>query len=824
MSVLLAMLVWGYALFILGPVNPPPLALDDPTSPLLYNTAGIAPEPLDKFMFVGLALALPFLLIGAAIASVRQRAQQLTLAPLLLVFTGVAVVTALVCGVLEAAEGLINHGRWVISLLCVAAAIWMMRRPLADRAAWVELAIKLAIAFSVAILILMRLWPSTLVEYSATFTSHYEAATFATVRIAAGQTCLAEVIPQYGCFGEYLSPIFAVLGRSVLAISGVFLALQLIAVVTVFTVVRRLIQQPVLQLACMLCLMVMVVFNLSAPTNDPILQYYPVRFLFAALSLLLVGWVQRGFTWQRAALAGLFGGVAITWNLESGLAVCLALAVFVTLGNFAQPFWQRRYVWAAVRRGLIYSICASAYVAGFLFYLHVKSGGTTQTLDYFVFQITFYLTGFGMIPIPSFPDYWTIHACLIVTILVWVAMRLARGAVQDQALEKVAYLAVLAIGLTLYYTGRSHWLVLKLVAWPDMILFFFLLDRAGDELSAATKRWFARAVLLLPALYIAAQIPGITKVLGAPYVLTESRQQVQQDITFIKEKTEPGESVYILAPNQGILHGETDTLPALKGVGLAEMLRKIDLANAQDDIVQHGPQKVFISSGLEAAAQMGKLGANIPVDFALLSQRYALAAWGPDGRLMYLHRKPYSGEDLFKRTGPAPRFSAKHAAFRGVWDQQRGGEWGRPSAIGMTLPQVLVDESFALKMRVVPASTQTVNAYVVSNYCCASQGFAIRRDGAEPDRYVAMVGDAAQYHVSSAFTLPADRESVLEIDYVQGHFRVRVNGKTVVDEKNLVLSPAPMPLILGGWYAPGELFRGEIREVAFYDQGFLANQ
>ncbi len=125
----------------------------------------------------------------------------------------------------------------------------------------------------------------------------------------------------------------------------------------------------------------------------------------------------------------------------------------------------------------------------FIAYLYIKSGSQIDVSNYLIFQRVFSVTGFGMIPMPALPDLWTIHALMLFSPLVlstlWVCSRDKR----DKDLELAAFVAILGTGLAAYYVGRSHPLVLWLVAGRALSSSSFFLIALSAPRSPVWRRW-----------------------------------------------------------------------------------------------------------------------------------------------------------------------------------------------------------------------------------------------------------------------------------------------------------------------------------------------
>lgn len=629
-------LLGGYLLWIIAPVADP-AAVELAKSLLLPNTQGVFPEPQDRFMYVGITAIGGLTLLAVAVSS--NRSQHLSNCTAFVFWSVLAIAAAVV---------LLNRSldvqKMVLFLVALSSAIvlsFVLSRDLRNRLAYMG---HFSLYCVTAILVLdQKIMTVGSLLYGGPISSHYEAATSSIVRIAGGGTCLADVLPQYGCYGEFLAPVLRIFGSSIVVVSGLFSILLVIAISFALAFVATIIRNKVVLLGCSICLVMTAAFNLRYSNIDPYFQYYPLRFLFPAVSLPLVIWLQSSRREMRFFIAGMFAGVAMAWNLESGSAVFLSMAAFIFLGNFTDREWRALAELRNISKRLFqFLIGCSLSIAIFAAILFIKSGYSVDFAGAIVFQRVFAMTGFGMIPIPAFPGYWTIHLAILFAVLFVAAMKAGqRDRERDKTLELATYLALLGIGLTAYYVGRSHIVVLRLVMWPSAILLFFLLDRALKEMSSDGT--FGVLLELLsataPAAFLILTIPSIasnsTRVRSAP---ADANRQVLTDINFIRSRTSPGEPVAIISVNQGILYGQTATKPALRGPGVAELIRRDDLKRLVTFIQRDGPDKLFIGTGLANAAERGLLGTDIPINFEWLRTIYREEAVSDD-RLIYMRRR-----------------------------------------------------------------------------------------------------------------------------------------------------------------------------------------
>jgi hypothetical protein len=639
------MLAAGYGLFLVAPQNPV-VSANAFDSGLLPNRAGVFPEPRDMFMFVCVLFLLPIVLAGLATLTARLDGELDDPKPIFLTLVAVASTILALGGHLPQANMLFS-GFWkaAATLICIVAA-GILAKLSPDRLKGLfPLGLPGLFLMSLLLIVSQRLWTPASLVYDAPFSSNYEAVTSSAVRIAAGGTCLADVIVQYGCYGEFLSPILKSLGSTVTAVTSVFCALMIVAVWSAIAFSAVLIRHPLLIISCGVCIIIAAALNLVYYVNDPIPQYFPLRFLFPSIALLGAVWFQRSPDKRRAAALGLFGGAAVAWNLESGLATLISLGAFVTIGDFtAKPWLDRKSRIKALQNAAAYVLGSVVFVSTFIAYLGIKSGSLIDLSNFIIFQKVFSVTGFAMIPIPPPPDLWTIHVLVLFAVLVLCTLRTCSDGQRDKELELAGFVAVLGIGLFVYYVGRSHPLVLKLVAWPSIFLFFFLLDRSVRS----SKTNLAKSVFVL-AMVISAALPVAFLVSAAPSVInvirsarnapSEDNRAVLSDIDFIRSKTFAAEPVAIIAIDQGILYGHTGTTAAIEGPGVAEMIRRVDLERQIDALLKRGPEKIFIGTNLDRAAEAGLLGTSIPIDMNRLRTVYPVVEMAPGGRLVYLRRR-----------------------------------------------------------------------------------------------------------------------------------------------------------------------------------------
>ena len=481
------MIVIGFGLILLAPVNPNVPGLDTASQFIPSYVVALHPKPRDRFMFMSMTIALAVVIAGTAL-TVRKLGLKADGSMSIFSF---AVFTVCVVTIVEGSFfGLQQQIDTSVILCLLFSLLWTILSLAASKIIY-HISFIFIIFINIVITLFFRYMDVSNISDLAQFTSHYEAVIYSIIAIESGGTCLADVLPQYGCYGEFLAPVLKAIGYSTSHLTLIFLFLQIVASTAVFAFVRPLIGSAPLFLACTLCIVISTNLNILLGSPDPYFAYNPIRFLFPALSLPLLQWAQGKWSSPRALMLGLFAGCSLAWNLDSGIAVLGALVFFCNVRSFAQwtkivgSFWTE-----TVRTSSFFILGVAISCSIFLLYIVLKSSFAINISSYFMYQRLFYIAGFAMMPIPPFPSWWTIPTVIVGLVLLIISVRIGNPLAEDERVtERVGYLAALMVGLGIYFTGRSHWLVLRFAVWPAIILFFFLADQALQRSKSRASRW-----------------------------------------------------------------------------------------------------------------------------------------------------------------------------------------------------------------------------------------------------------------------------------------------------------------------------------------------
>jgi hypothetical protein len=783
----------------------------------------VRPEPQEKFAYLAVLLAAPVALASAVVVQRRAHRRRGFGAPWagLLLLLSIPLLNSDENWHRLIANAASNPACWVLG--SVFACVLIFLPVFAPRLDWshglakvLKTAASLAlIAFLVALTLCWRIFDMDSLAESGSLAFHYDAVAYSLTQIVKGGTCLYDVIPQYGCYGEFLAPIVNLFGYSTLLVSLLMALLQALAIIFLVAFSRFLIERWLLFAAAAACVALVTNRIIYVGSIDPGFANMPIRLLFPAASLLLVQWQSRQSP-ARTFGWGAFSAVALLWNLDTGLIVFAALGILVLFDGCTASAWRPRWrSCLAFALGWI-SILALAAIA-----LSLKAGHVIDPAYYVAFQRTFFGSGFGMLPMPGVSSLWTLVALIYLIPLAMIAVRVGRGP-HDFRLERAGYLAVLGAGLFGYYVGRSHTETLMIVIWPAVILAFFLIHRFAQDAGPRPANMWRGAIAALSLSFVAVTMASRTPELsvvrdrwarlsGGP-----ADTSIGDEVAFIKARGLTDEPVGILAVNQATLFGEAGLRSATPGPGWVETLREADVEVFMERLITGGPKHLFIGYNISCCNVYSNW---LPRNFETIKALYALAGWNSKGSLMHLVRRgsDVQREDLF-RWSVAQDNSESCLKSLVQADRETGtvvGDWKRPVSFPYDTPIGVRSSSFAVELRVRPGFQQPRHATLMSNQCCSFQGVAVHQLG-ESNSYAVVVGNGRLYETSPAFRLEPGRENTICLQSNRGHVVAVVNGQQVFSSTE-VLAPSSFPLTIGGGIVPGRRFVGEFTSMRSCD-------
>lgn len=573
--------------------------LPDTSGLLAYSAAAISPEANERLAYVATVGAGTLALLAIGVAAKRFPSlvpdRSLMFGLIVLFLALLAPLTLVPSDPDRSALLPIREMPWAVAFLVVASVVaaqrgWVLFRSVTAHrvVVWASCAFAVVVSFGSMVAQLDTVGHSS---------GHFDAFFYSVVQIAQGGTCLSDVLPQYGCYGEFLAPVLGIAGPSVENATVMLALLQIGALVAVIYFAGQIISRPLVLLTASTLVIVLTsrVFYLSL-SPDPYFQYWPLRLLFPALSLpLALWWIDGSPAKIRAVALGAFSGLGLWWNLDSGAVVAGALGAAVL---FSRRYDNAISITGRLVHAALYAVGVTGAFLAFLVYLSVKSGGVIPIGDYLVYQQTFLGAGFYMLPLPVFPDPWIWFAAVSASVLFVFALYPAGG----KNMDAVAYVAVLSIGALSYFIGRSHPVVFLTAAWPFALLIPAIVDQWVDVSSGRGLTRFPQSFIVVGLLV------GVSPVLaqGMPRLydlavnrLSPTESHRSQHAEFIRSAIQPGSTVAILADESSILFSATGLRSAVNGPGMNEVLRRADAEAIVGQLVsEDGPTDLFIGAPL----------------------------------------------------------------------------------------------------------------------------------------------------------------------------------------------------------------------------------
>lgn len=450
----------------------------------------------------------------------------------------------------------------------------------------------------------------------------FDAVIYSVSQVAVGKTLLSDLPSQYGFFPLFMQPVFKVFGLSIFTFTALCAFLQVCSLASVYAVVQRVVRDKTLLTVYTLSLLAVTFGTVEwvLGVDDPFFQYWPIRFFWPAISVFVCYQYACRPKLFTAFLMSLTCAIGSIWNADTGLVIVVAFAgvlsakwVVLYMSGLKDTEIERRNLLRALALHLLtFAMCVFLT----LFWLAVNA---TEPLKFdwlFTYQKTFYGLGFNMLPMPTHLFPWMSILGIYLMSLI-VAVQLWAFNPRSKMATFLVYLALLGLGLFTYYQGRSHPLVLIAVCWPALTLLVILSDRV------------IRAVKtnLLSKIHLAYPVAGLSVLLvfsavlliGLPRMFSESVENfasrnkphdalVTSELSFIRQHARAGDECVILSLRYGSYHAATGLVSPLKGPGFLELLLQSDHDNFLNQIERLPINCIFVGLGKDSEL---KLGVNI---------------------------------------------------------------------------------------------------------------------------------------------------------------------------------------------------------------------
>jgi hypothetical protein len=607
----------------------------------------LSPEPVERAVFILLAALAP---IGLVAASKFLRA--FNPSPLVRGFMVVSLCAMLVApfiasdfvSVLFFPTSLSGASKMtMLALSLLLSALVLIQSWTGSKARYSSLAMTVGAACATVFIFQIapyRLASDHTVTLSPPWSISYDAATYALTQVVAGKTLLSDLPSQYGLFPELIAPIFKLVGISVFSVSTFFIVLQVIGLSCIAVILHLHVRNSLLRAMTFLCLLIStgLFLYLNGIAQEIYLQYYPIRFICPAVTLLLFARYCLSPSRVRLAVLGVASGIAIFWNFDSGIPVLVSIGATLLV----KPFFTQYLKWKCVLPALGFSFFASLTFSALMIALRVKAGNSLGIQEAIASQKLFYGSGFMMLPMPLPFHPWQIILIAYAAAAV-AALSAWRRRIDSPVYDVLFCTALLGLGLFTYYQGRSHIFSLMLVLWPALIVGAILTDLVLRSLRKRSTSPIS-ILLALPFLIFAS--------LGAVTLAFSSRDLVATGINNLANFQKPrdpvvanelaflratykGRDCLILAQRQAIYHAELQTASPLPGPGMIETLLQSDLDALLAGALSKPVKCIYLGVGL--SSQTLAL-----LDDAKLISKYPVSAQNDLGTLLLLEPDPVS--------------------------------------------------------------------------------------------------------------------------------------------------------------------------------------
>jgi hypothetical protein len=264
--------------------------------------------------------------------------------------------------------------------------------------------------------------------------------------------------------------------------------LNFLAFFSIYYLISKIIDSPLIRFATFLSVILFNYLLIRIYIGwDTYFQYWPIRFLFPCVELLIatIYFTQR----QRIVyyLSFPFFATGILWNLDSGIVVYLSWLAVLCFDELF--FWNKKTTYKKVLWHFFFSaLFLIVTVLFFSLYIFIRSCSFPDWFSFIHFQQSFYISGFTMMYMPLF-HIWNMIILIYILGLLFSIHALFEK--RNTFISRITFLlSILGLGVFSYYQGRSHDHVLYAVAYPAIILLGLYAD------SLFTR--FKKASLLFP--------------------------------------------------------------------------------------------------------------------------------------------------------------------------------------------------------------------------------------------------------------------------------------------------------------------------------------
>ncbi len=314
---------------------------------------------------------------------------------------------------------------------------------------------------------------------------HYDAYFYPVYKVYSGQVLGLDFHDNYGFYPYLIVPILKAFGPITIASFSLFMGiLSAITFVSFSCFIYKICRNKFIAMAgSIACLYVSLLYRENEIIGAPVLQQFPHRILFPAV-FLLIAYLQveasasdKRRYWLKG-LAYVLSIVSIIWNTETGLILLIVNFLFQSylqlLEKKADGGFRFKKVFPDVLKNGCFALLSLLCSLGMIYLLtYLQSGNLISVFELFSRIFSYYFIGFGMIKMPVIGIWWLVVGIYTISLSKSLILFLEPFKKDETDHKNSLYLfllAIMGIGLFLYYQGRSHWHSIIYVSWVAVLL------------------------------------------------------------------------------------------------------------------------------------------------------------------------------------------------------------------------------------------------------------------------------------------------------------------------------------------------------------------
>jgi putative flippase GtrA len=425
-------------------------------------------------------------------------------------------------------------------------------------------------------------------------------------QLMAGKSLLVNMTSFYGLYPFFLTPIFKVVGLSVLKFSFVMGLLVVVSLLCLWGTMCNVIKNKGL---LFLGFLFTVFYSLFATrvSLEYYFQYWPIRFLFPCLGLFLMSIYFKKESRSLYYFSFLVYSIGVFWNFDVGVVMFLSWFILLVYHELSKRHPRRILTIKILKHLFVATVTFFFVVCYFVLRTYVVSGRIPDFILFFQYQKIF-LSGYLMIKMLLPPHTWNI---IILVYLVGLLISAKAFYLEKiEYIEKIIFLlSVVGIGLFAYYEGQSSDVTLFRTSYPALILMVIFADCLWERIKKYGFQIYGEVIIFVFLLFVISSTPFSFVFNGGTYFnfvkAAETNIRLRssvmfENIDFIKKHTYFGEGIFILTyPEQGVYYTESKTHSIIDVTSIIDIPLPKEMDVVVDFLNDNKNVQIFVQQPLE---------------------------------------------------------------------------------------------------------------------------------------------------------------------------------------------------------------------------------